>query len=249
MSLVVNLDAPELIEPVEAILPPGWTSREPDDDLPYFTLARRDGVSFIVEHEQMMLSGSSDLDVALSVLERQLRSYISLHAPSAIFVHAGVVAIGDQAIVIPGPSFTGKTTLVTAFVRAGAAYYSDEFAVIDQAGMIHPYAKPLSIRLDGLNQTDHTPEQVGATVGARPLRLGLGLITHFEPGAQWVPDAISGGEALLAFLSNTVPAQQRPEQAMSAIRMALEGALVLSGERGESAAVVDDAFRRLGPRG
>src|SRR4051794_20574153 len=48
--------------------------------------------------------------------------------------------------VIPRVSHSGKTTLVAALVRAGATYYSDEYAVFDAQGSVHPYARPLGIR-------------------------------------------------------------------------------------------------------
>ena len=63
-----------------------------------------------------------------------------------IFIHAGVVAQDGVAIALPGVSFAGKTTLVSALVRAGAVYYSDEFAVIDKRGVVNPYPKALSVR-------------------------------------------------------------------------------------------------------
>jgi hypothetical protein len=55
-----------------------------------------------------------------------------------IFVHAGVVAWRGQAIVIPGATQSGKTSLVAALVRAGAEYFSDEYAVFDARGRVHP---------------------------------------------------------------------------------------------------------------
>ena len=51
---------------------------------------------------------------------------------------AGVVGWENRAIVMPGASFAGKTTLVRAWLEAGATYYSDEFAVLDRAGRVHP---------------------------------------------------------------------------------------------------------------
>ena len=56
-----------------------------------------------------------------------------------VFVHAGVVGWKGHAIVIPGRSRSGKTTLVAELVKAGAEYYSDEFAVLDAEGRVHPF--------------------------------------------------------------------------------------------------------------
>ena len=50
-----------------------------------------------------------------------------------------MVGCGGGALLLPGGSFTGKTTLVGALVRAGAVYYSDQYALLDEDGLIHPY--------------------------------------------------------------------------------------------------------------
>ena len=71
---------------------------------------------------------------------------VAERAPNHLFVHAGVVGWEGRAIVMPGASFAGKTTLVQAWLEAGATYYSDEFAVLDRAGRVHPFARPLTIR-------------------------------------------------------------------------------------------------------
>ena len=60
--------------------------------------------------------------------------FVAERAPDHLFVHAGVVGWEGRAIVMPGASFAGKTTLVQAWLEAGATYYSDEFAVLDRAG-------------------------------------------------------------------------------------------------------------------
>src|SRR5215467_11147446 len=63
-----------------------------------------------------------------------------------LFVHAGVVGWRGLAIVIPGRSHTGKSTLVAELVLRGAVYYSDEFAVLDDTGKVHPYRRTLVLR-------------------------------------------------------------------------------------------------------
>lgn len=244
VSIVLNIESPDLQERVEAILPPGWQPRDPRDEDAYFSLVRRDGVVYRVEYTTGDVSGSSDLDIALAVLESQLRAYVSLHSPDHIFVHAGVVGIDGRAIVIPGPSFGGKTTLVAELVRHGALYYSDEFAVLDHNGHVHPYPKPLSIRADGLNQKDHDVATFGGTIGEVPLPVRTVVVTQFVPEAEWRPERLSGGDAVLALLSNTVPAQERPAQALATINRALRNAVVLSGDRGEAAALVPELLER-----
>jgi hypothetical protein len=242
----IAASSPELLTRVQAILPPCSGAIEPTQDDVHFILRARENGSFVVEHREGpdaqggSVSGSSDLQVALEVLGTRLRAYIALHAPARIFVHAGVVGHQGRAIVLPGPSFSGKTTLVAELVQAGAAYYSDEFAVLDVDGLVHPYPKPLSIRVDGRAQTDHDPAGFGGIVGEGPLPIGLIAITQFGHGNHWRPVRLSAGESVLAMLANTVPAQDRPEQALAAIRRAVDKAVVLQGERGEAAEIVGE---------
>ena len=68
---------------------------------------------------------------------------VAFRAPDQIFLHAGAVAYLGRMIVLPAAALTGKSTLVAALVRAGATYYSDQFAVVDEQGRVHPYATPL----------------------------------------------------------------------------------------------------------
>ena len=99
------------------------------------------------------------------LLDSQLRLHLGAKAPDMIFIHAGAVAYREETIVMPGKSFAGKTVLVAELVDSGATYYSDEFAVIDERGLIHPYAKGASLREGPTDyiQTDHSVESLGWT--------------------------------------------------------------------------------------
>jgi hypothetical protein len=69
-------------------------------------------------------------------------------------VHAGVVAFGQHAVVLPGQSRAGKSTLVHALVNEGATYLSDEFAVFQADGGVHSFRKPISLRDSDRNAFD-----------------------------------------------------------------------------------------------
>jgi hypothetical protein len=236
---IVSTNSAQLLRQVENVLPPGWMPC-PDSDIDQrFVVTTDDGFFYDIAIDGELITMAAELDIALGVLDAQLRAYIARHAPGRIFVHAGVVAYADRAIVIPGASLSGKTTLVAELVRAGAIYYSDEFAVLDDDGLIYPYAKPLSIRSADFSQTDHHVAAFGGTAGVEPIRAGLVVVAHYSPGAEWQPRRLSPGEAVLALLANTVPAQDRPAQSLAAIKNAVEGAIVLEGDRGEASAAVN----------
>ena len=200
VPISLEVSSAELLSRVRPVLPP---SRRPCESVPdehEFKLITRDGVSYRVEHPDGVLAGSCDLDVALGVLDVKLRTFVATGAPDHVFVHAGVVAFGERAIVLPGPSFCGKTTLVAECVRAGATYYSDELAVIDRRGLVHPYPKPLSIRVNGFSQTDHDVAMLGGAAGTRAIPVGSIIFSQYRPGASWHPDRLSPGDAVLALL-------------------------------------------------
>jgi hypothetical protein len=180
----------------------------------------------------------------LEAFASHLQLTVAEHAPRRVFVHAGVVGWRGKVIVLPGRSFSGKTTLVTALIRAGATYYSDEYAVFDERGRVHPYARPLGIRAIGSSISDKVkPEELGASPGTKPLQVGLIVSTNFKQGARWRPRGISQGQAVLELLANTVSARSRPENALKVLPQALSAARAVKGVRGEAAEVVDSILQ------
>lgn len=238
VRLAVSTNSTEVLERVKPRLPPGWTSSTKADPDQHLTLTTRDGFYFDLAIDGEGVAAAVELEVALDLLEVQLRFHIAQHAPGLIFVHAGVVGYKGRGIVIPGPTFSGKTTLVSELVRAGADYYSDDYAVLDGAGQVHPYAKPLSIRGDDSIQLDHDVAAFGGVAGETALPVGLVIVTNYRPGSSWGPVQLSPGEGVLALLANTVPAQERPAEALTAIRAAIGTATALDGDRGEAADIV-----------
>jgi energy-coupling factor transporter ATP-binding protein EcfA2 len=175
---------------------------------------------------------SPDPDMAAGLLDALVRARLAQHAPDRIFVHAGVVAYEGRAIVLPGRSMSGKTTLVAALVGAGALYYSEEYAVLDRHGMVHPYPKPLSIRANG---GDLPVERLGGVAGTEPVPAGLVALTSYAPGTEWRPARLSRAQGVLELLAHTLVARERPEESLVAATRLASGAVVLKGDRGEAA--------------
>ena len=186
------------------------------------------------------------LDVALGMLDAQIRIFVAARARDRIFVHAGVVARDGMALVIPGESFSGKTTLVRALVELGATYYSDEYAVLDDEGRVHPYPRRLSIRGDDGSATEerHVGE-LGGVVAAVRAELAAVVVTRYRPGAEWQPKRVSSGQGVLALLANTVPAHERPQESLRAVSRAVAGAIVLDGDRGEAGPAAESMLDAL----
>ncbi len=195
------------------------------------------------------LARSADLEDLFTALESNLRLFVAEFAKERVFVHAGVVGWKGQAIVIPGRSYSGKSTLVAELVRAGATYYSDEYAVLDAHGRVHPFTKPIELREEGAyKQTKFDVSELGGHSGKKPLPVGLVLITGFKAGATWRPKKLTAGKGVLEILFNTVSARRDPERAFGALRQVAAEADILKGVRGDAVETVPAILRRLEQR-
>jgi hypothetical protein len=242
----LGTNRPEARERLPAIVPPGSRPTPVAEAEHRLAIIGDEGGTYGVDVGGAWAIERAPLELALEILDSTVRARVAVNAAETVFVHAGVAAVDDRAIVIPGGSFTGKTTLVASLVRAGAVYYSDEFAALDSAGRVHPYAKPLSIRDADRLQKDHKVESLGGKAGETALPVGAIVVTTYRAGTQWRPRRLSSGEGALALLANTVPARERPEEAMRAVTRAVENAIVLEGDRGEASEVAPlllDEFR------
>jgi hypothetical protein len=97
---------------------------------------------------------------------------------------------------------------------------------------VHPYARRLSVRARGGRKERHP---VPRNRGRGPVRIGLIVQTGYRPQARWEPAALSAGECVLALLSNTVPARDRPAEVLATLVRASDGARGLRGDRGPAA--------------
>ncbi|MBV9866993.1 MAG: hypothetical protein JO316_16695 [Abitibacteriaceae bacterium] len=248
----------QTLERMLAALPPDWkVSSQPVVERLYSVIAdgaiaTQDGKSRVRRFNLLYgdwtrLARSLEADQVFEALENDMQLYVAEHAPRRVFVHAGVVAWDGQAIVVPGRSFTGKTTLVTALVQAGATYYSDEYAVLDAQGRVHPYARPLSIRGAPTEKpTRHSAASLGGRVGRQPLPVGLVVLSEYKDKGKWKPRQVSAGQGALGLLANTVSARRQPETVMATLQQVVPYARILQGVRGDAQETAQAILRSMG---
>jgi hypothetical protein len=184
---------------------------------------------------QVLLTRSVNLADVLEVFESDLQLQVAEMCSEKVFVHAGVVGWNGKAIVVPGKSCAGKTTLITGLVRAGATYYSDEYAVFDDEGRVHSYSRPPRIRTaEGKSRIEFEPEMFEGERELEPLPLGYIVVTQYQTGARWQPRRLSPGQAVLALLQNTVAIRRRPDSCLAALSRASSSAITVQSARGEA---------------
>jgi hypothetical protein len=238
----VRVNVPGVLPRLVPLLPPGWKKSRTAVVQRLYSLmvgdrCERPGIRrlHVLYADIVRAARATVLDQVLEALETDLHRYTAEASHKMTFLHAGVVGWQGRAIVIPGRTLSGKTTLVRELLRLGASYYSDEFAVIDDAGLVHPFARPLGIREKGsYAQSKCTAEALGAATGVRPLPIGAVVIGEYKKGARWRPTALSQGQGSLELMANSVAIRNQPRQTLARIHKLARQAVFFKSARGEA---------------
>jgi hypothetical protein len=239
------MTGPTPIEDVLSRLPPGWTPAPPPGPVHrHYAIELGAGAAAVPDTSRLVIDGvdlvpGAHQEPVLEAFESDLQRYVAEHARGRVFVHAGAVGWHGQGIVLPGSSWSGKTTLVAELVRSGATYYSDEYAVLDRLGRVHPYPRPLALRGSDGRRSRCSAEALGGRTGDVPLRVGLVVVTEFRSGERWEPRRLSPGTGVLALLAHTVAARRRPRPSLAVLARVAADGVVVAGVRNDARAVVD----------
>jgi len=234
-------------------LPPGWRrASSPVVDFLYSIVVggRQENSKIerfnVLYYDAGRFGRTKDFEFILKTFETHLQLLVADNARRRVFVHAGVVGWKNQAVLIPGMSFSGKTTLVSKLVQAGATYYSDEYAVLDENGLVHPYPRPLGVRRPNEFESSRVDvASLGGICGSRPLPVRLVIATKYRAGAKWRPRKLTHGRGVLELLANTVSARSQSRLALSTLPRAIRTAEVLKGVRGEADEVVETILQKV----
>ena len=240
-QLLIEIDADDaaLFALLDQQLPPFLLdSSSAVADVRYRVSSTPDAGQVLVVRGRRTIATAFGLAPACDRLVADLQSWFSRLAAGWTFIHAGVVAIDERVLLLPAHSGAGKTTLVEALLREGARYASDEFAVVDDHGLVHPYSRQLARR-----STDRyaSATDLGATTMTEPLRVASIVFTRFEPLAagDFVP--LPSGQAVLRLLEHCPGARERPAETLRALNMMVTDATAFTGVRGDA----DEAARAL----
>jgi hypothetical protein len=200
----------------------------------------------LLYHDHDQVCRSHNLGDVLERFDAVMRMSVGFLATRRVFVHAGAVAWNGRAIIIPGRTLSGKSTLVTELVRAGAIYMSDEYAVLDGEGRVYPFPKPISLRAEPTaKQMDIPVETIGGTVARKSMPAGLVLISTYKAAARWRPRQLTPGEGVLAMLSHTLAGRLAPTRVFKALESVAATAPVVKSARGEAAEIVPQILWQL----
>lgn len=165
-----------------------------------------------------------------------VRAAVADHAVDHVFIHAGAVGWKGKGIIMPGASFIGKSRLVAELVRNGAVYYSDEYAIFDREGFLHPFARTMTMRTDEQNYRVFEVEasDVGGKIGKEPIRVGTVLLTKYDQDAKWEPKVLTPGNGVLEMMPFTFSFVNRPDFSLDVLNNISSRAIIVSSLRGSA---------------
>ena len=172
--------------------------------------------------------------VALGVKPYETRSWATAYR-GLVAIHAGVIRWNGCAALLPGASQAGKTTLIGELVARGAVYYSDEYALLDSGGRVHPYPRALFVRTSGGWRHPKLPSTGNGAAAESDAPVRLIAFLKWIPGGKWNVRPIPQSEALLALLGNSPRAMETDPGMPRALRPSVSSAVCYAGERGEAA--------------
>lgn len=197
------------------------------------------GIHFSVDDAD---HGVSPLSKIWHFYDTCVRILVAEFAKDRVFIHCGVVVWKGKSILFPGDSYTGKTTLVAEFVRRGAVYYSDEYAILDDKGLVHPFARPLAIRdkKDFSLRYDTPAAELGGTSGTFPVPVDLVFLLKYRMFSRSRVERLSAGKAVLEIMPFAITLKSNPKFTLFVLNKLSNRVTFFSGQRGNSKNAVDN---------
>lgn len=239
VRIAIAFDSSIPVSEIQSLLPPGSTLVESWEPEHRFSLSTCDdpgeesGRLHVVRGGSRRESWSAAREIAMRALRKSLHLCVAEYARDRIFVHAGVAEWNGRAIVLPGRSYAGKSTLIWSLLAAGAKYYSDEYAAFDHHGQVHPFAIPISLRLPDGDREIVIPDRTGR----EPLWASVILFANYHTNSHWRPRLLTPGETVLGLLKNSVSMRRSPCTVLPILKHVALNTRAYAGRRGEALTV------------
>jgi hypothetical protein len=218
----IRVEGPdEVLDQVRRLLPDGYRPSDREPERTWTVTARKGtwrlkaGGSEIAEGPRTYLLASAVADI---------EAWMAVAAKRRVFVDAACVVADGRAILLPGTSSSGRSALAAALVARGATYFSDRFALLDPAGQVHPYARPMSVRHGNADAPDADPARVSAPVA---------LVAALSDEGAWSVTEGTAADAAASLVAHSPAAGARARAVATAVEHATAGARFVTGSRGD----------------
>lgn len=122
---------------------------------------------------------------ATAMLEWGMNWCVSTQIHAYLIVHAAVLEKNGQAVVMPAPPGSGKSTLCAALAMEGWRLFSDELTLFDlQTGWVWPMPRPVGLKNQSIDLVrQRYPHAVLGRVSQDTLK---GSVAHLQPSVDSV---------------------------------------------------------------
>jgi hypothetical protein len=246
-AICVAADCRQTLEPIERYLLP-WLprvrgSQEPADVGVVLRRTSKAGY-FQLEVNGSTVAASATMPYLFTLIQQAADDGMIRHLQHQTAIHAGTVVHQGKAIVLPGPSGSGKSLLVQELLRQGAEYCSDEYAILDRQGRAHPYPRALMIRRGSEEQHPVLASELQAKVCDRPACVSLFMFLRYEPGAAGLDvRPLDRSEALIRLLQDTPHVMAEKSDVLDPLKAAVSLAASFEGVRGEISRAAAEILR------
>lgn len=176
---------------------------------------------------------------SLARFESDFGLHVAGKAEGLVAIHAALLEIGPNVLLIPGSSGRGKSTLSKAALEAGHRVLTDEFALVDpQTGMTKGWGRPIRQRLEGGGIRRIPIEPSDPALPTHVIQMSF---VEDHPVGALSLEPMTGGQVAMELLANTVCAQSRTKESFQASVVLARQVQGFSGTRGEA----DQALREL----
>lgn len=120
------------------------------------------------------------MDMAVPMLEWSINWCAATRANQYVMIHAAVLERGGRALILPGVTGAGKSTLCAGLAHRGWRLFSDEFALIRPGdGALDPWPRPISLKNVSIDVIRRwAPE---AYMSASVPNTNKGTVAHVRP--------------------------------------------------------------------
>ena len=125
------------------------------------------------------------VDMAVPMLEWSINWCAATRANQYVMIHAAVLERGGRALILPGVTGAGKSTLCAGLAHRGWRLLSDEFALIRPGdGALDPWPRPISLKNVSVDVIRRwAPE---AYMSAPVPNTNKGTVAHVRPPTESV---------------------------------------------------------------
>jgi len=194
------------------------------------------GVCTVYQNGELMAEGKLNPGY-WKYFDSLVRILVAEFAPEKVFIHAGSVGWRGRAILLPGNSHFGKTTLVAELAKCGAEYYSDEYAIIDDEGLVHPFARKLTMRENGRHVIEKPVdvEEFGGKKGSIPIPVSAVVFTKYVPESNPEYAFLTTGQGIVDVIGQTIGIRRNSEFVIKVLKKAFSNAIIVKSSRNEAA--------------